>query len=235
MFPIEVGRITANGNIEYYVQVGKNIFAKEEIVNEVQISLRILDSKKIGCKLLQRLGNSKHNIYIELGHKFKEKAVFGSKARTRGVGSDSVVTIVTRDMAIKNKKIFFISFAHELIHAYHSVYGKNRTREKSICDYMWTNDEEYTTIEGRPSKKLHKLRSNHQKISENAIREEHRLPKRISGHYHPESRLSKIPLMYRVSSVGLRALWESSLVFSNWSRTRSETYWLHRNVANITC
>jgi hypothetical protein len=59
---------------------------------------------------------------------------------------------MAKEVALKNGIIPFVYLGHELIHAYHAAYGKNRSREKSICDSMWTNGEEYATIEGRPRK-----------------------------------------------------------------------------------
>jgi len=99
---------------------------------------------------------------------------------------------------------FFITLAHELIHAYHNTYGKNKRHEFTMDTRVWSTDEEYKTIVGFPSKKPFRMEP---KITENTIRREHRLPERF-GHISFE----KDPMIKEILQTRLQEAYRQHLV-----------------------
>ncbi len=167
----------------FYHQCGKNIFiqAKPEFRQIVETALSKIESCEVGKRLIDRINNGKHPVWINLSSKSEHDNLclaIDDNYKNPKIGSSSDIFL-----ALKTTKVFdmagnsyempvFLSLAHELIHAYHNSYGKNAAngdRYPTVDLSLWTTKEEYHTIQGFPSKKGSRSRP---KITENAIRRE---------------------------------------------------------------
>jgi len=159
-----------------------------EFESSVKYALCALEKIPIGKRLIEKVGNSKHEVFIQFTKDFFSCVMQNeSLACTLGKGCNSII-----EFSISNRKNSeyptttlkkatrpsYIDFAHELIHAYHNTQGKN-ARLGTKCDkFVWSNDEEYHTIMGFISKKTGRKSP---KITENAILSALGLPERF-GH-----------------------------------------------------
>ncbi len=188
------------------IQLAPNIYlqapASELFRQDVEESLALLASKSVGKRLLVKIASASHKVFIRQGFCSHVLAgysdISGRKdCSDRQKGSSSFIELQSRQQYALDLKSFhnrtnyvigkdnqpieqpfFITLAHELIHAHHNARGKNKWFEMSMDTTIWTSDEEFQTIEGFPSKKP---RRTIPKITENAIRSEHGLPERY-GH-----------------------------------------------------
>ncbi len=172
------------------VKIVNNIFVEvttgtpSDFLDSVREAFATLSKGEVGQALIDKIAAGKHKVSIkyESGKNYAT-ALNAMAARVRGVGCETEISISRGNPVVgfKGEKIespFFITLAHELIHAYHNSYGKNKGDATSCCDSkVWTGDAEYKTIVGLPSKKSDRKRP---KISENAIRQEHKLPLRYT-------------------------------------------------------
>ena len=158
--------------------------------SKVKAMLDSLEQISVGKRLIEKIGNAAHTIYIKQGNDFYCYRQ-NEDAKILGKGCASVITCPdssendiyhTASLTLASKPPL-VDFAHELIHAYHNSRGKN-ARNLFRCDTLvWSNDEEYHTIMGFPSKKPDRKTP---KITENAILAALGLPERF-GHKGPPS------------------------------------------------
>ncbi len=172
-----------------HVKLSKNIYFQttpdtpDGFLTKVQEAMAKILEGEVGQRLIRKIGEGQE--YVTIIH-----AVDADNTRrdlwppSGGAGSTIQLSGRAKTMLDANGQEiphpFFLTVAHELIHAYHNSYGKNKG---VICcgnKEVWTNDEEYKTIIGWPSKNP-QLRTR-PKISENSIRSEHNLPDRFSHH-----------------------------------------------------
>jgi len=160
-----------------------------DLENQVQTALSTLEKNPIGKRLIEKIGNSFHNIYIKQGEKFSCYGKNGD-CQILGKGCSSEITFPREDSNYKKyyttqlslaSKPIFVDLAHELIHAYHNSSGKNAKNFFRCETLVWIKDEEYHTIMGFPSKKMDRTTP---KITENAILSSLGLPERL-GYINP--------------------------------------------------
>lgn len=174
-----VRHFTAAKNI--HVEFNNN--TPSNFVSKVSLALINLSSGEVGQRLLKKIGKGRHIVIIQYTPDTSETIPLNSMAAgTYGVGSSSIIKISQDEYSVLDfnaKKVtypFFVELAHELIHAYHNSYGKNKgSYNFSGCKDVWTNQEEFNTI----MKPYSPWRSK-PKISENAILAEHGFPLRFS-------------------------------------------------------
>lgn len=132
-------------------------------------ALEIIQSKPVGHRLVEKLNNIFCNI-VFMYSKEDEMRYFSEHHKV----VISYQAAVDFSCGIDGKKLVdwpFISLAHELIHAYHFLYGKEKTLLPCSNTLVWTDQEEYATKMGS----LDNPKRIRPKISENAIRQEHNL------------------------------------------------------------
>jgi hypothetical protein len=157
-----------------------------DFLGKITQNLRTLESREVGYRLIDRILRASHPVWIyyrdEKCHTrwkgdglFSTRRVRGTTSKNmkfspegaHGTGAEAWIELDPKayDTAISP---FFINLGHELIHAYHIVYGK-----VALLKYGYPQDEEFHTVFGFASKKPHRTQP---KISENALRYEHHLP-----------------------------------------------------------
>ena len=182
----------------YNIQYVKTSDAPSDFFTRLQDAVATLFSQPVGRRLLIKIAFAKHRVSVWYSaDRSRTSAMEHCLASNRDVGTSSRILLSDKHMHVHNSKKeyiempFFIEFAHELIHAYHHIYGKERDT-KTVDKELWSNDAEFYTIAGgktdvdEPSQYQVKP-----KISENAIRKEHGLCARF-GHHGLESRLVSI-------------------------------------------
>lgn len=170
------------------IYVEDAIFGSKQFLDVVKEAIEKIASKPVGGRLIKKIAEGNHRIeivYNRSGNNFATP-LNDKAAETKGFGCDTKIYLGRKSspkFGVRLGKLrsnFFITLAHELIHAYHFSYGRGKTHAQSFPAEVWTNDEEFSTIVGLPSKKLIRL---FPKICENNIREEHGIPSRFS-HKH---------------------------------------------------
>ena len=171
----------------------------EELQNSVHTALKIIASKPVGQRLLKKIDEGKYWVLItslEDSDTSPETRTFGPGGNISGMGCPSIISISEKHnftlIGYKHKLYstdlspiaapFWISLAHELIHAYHNSYGRNCQRQDLELPFkrnVWKSPEELKTITGWSGIEDEGGRVR-QAISENAIRLEHNLPLRYS-------------------------------------------------------
>lgn len=196
-----------NIKLPRFKEMAKNIFLIPSALmfnEEVEKAFKILLTGRVGQRLIAKIGAGKHPIYIkESSQRSSADPDDLDSACNRNLGSSTIISLYLNIRVVFDQSTstpipslvplegrvfdrngntiampFFLSLAHELIHALHNSYGKNKAFQKTVDRHVWSSDEEYHTIEGFPSKKATRAEP---KITENAIRREHNLPERY-GH-----------------------------------------------------
>ena len=153
-------QLTDMSNLEKAVtELAANIFyiptpdAPLGFEDKVKRALGKIASSVVGTGLLAAIASQRHRIDI-FYHPTESSAVpFGKKGcDIPGVGTPSFVSLSDRKLNVFDSKFrpikqpFYVTVAHELIHALHNAYGKNR-HDSYICNpAVWSNDEEFMTI-----------------------------------------------------------------------------------------
>lgn len=138
-----------------------------------------LEKIPVAQRLLEKIGRGPHPIFITSG---LVGTTFLGELELRK-GCSSIISFSGRGTSYispDGTSCFcpnFVSLAHELIHACHNSYGKNRTFSTGCDSTVWTDPEEYHTIMGFPSKNPDRKTP---KITQNAILAALGLPERIS-------------------------------------------------------
>lgn len=174
-----------------YEKFQQNIFIQSNSTGSltfmlaIENDLRKIASQPVGARLLEKIKQGAHPVFIHYHtEKWTSKPYSHENKCKKGVGCSTTVFACLSD---KTRIIdytlapcqtpSYISLAHELIHAYHNSYGRNRQNHPFQDTEIWKNAEEYNTIVGYPSKKP---RFSNLKITENNIRKEHSLPLRLT-------------------------------------------------------
>lgn len=148
----------------------------DDFMDCVFFSLEQINSKPVGQRLIQKLDNSFCNITIK--YDSEDSVQFFREQQKVVISFQAAVDF---SCGMDGKRLVdwpFISLAHELIHAYHFLYGKDKTFLPCSNKLIWTDQEEYTTKMGS----LDSPERIRPKISENAIRQEHDLPLTFGHH-----------------------------------------------------
>lgn len=159
--------------------------APADFLDKIDSAIELLFSKEVGRRLLLKIAFARHNVTIQhtADGSSRVGAIDDVRGQTVGCGTGSRILLSDKTLKVfdaNNTLIdmpFFITLAHELIHAYHNAYGKSRRTSKTCDRAIWSSDEEYHTITG-----LHAdVPDRKPRITENSIRKEHGLPLRY-GH-----------------------------------------------------
>jgi len=187
----EISAAIEDGRIE---AIRPNMFAikQEGFVDHLKKAVEELEKLPIGKRLLEKIQKTKYRIYFKSFHENACVPLDRDKAKEKGNGCSSIVfcssaqlasgigeQYITADLQSKERP-FFVDIAHELIHACHNATGRCASNNDRSDSLVWSNDEEYHTIMGFPSK--HSDRK-HPKITENAILSAIGLPERFSHSY----------------------------------------------------
>ena len=212
----------ANYTIPSYVQLFNNIFVQSNSVEypnfleETKEDFKTILLGEVGQRLIKKIEQGQHAVFIEYGKNCKGKAFDGTLSRSRGWGADTVIhydctaqnVFDCKGSSIESPR--FIKLAHEMIHALHNSYGKNAQALKcKHNNFFWKSQEEFKTIFGNPSKNLNRKRP---KITENAIRAERGLEERCSHfidvprHSDKPPKIKKMAQDYLIASVAHRIL-----------------------------
>lgn len=154
-------------------------------VKKLQTAINKIALKTVGRRLLDKIESKPYTVWIRHHTENDSYACFPdedgpSVVRLTGLVEDPSCSKEGNPI----KTPFFITLAHELIHAYHNSCGKDAGNKKvsdnEIINFIWSNLEEFNTIMGST---LNPQRKNI-KVSENAIRAEHNIPIRYSHGSH---------------------------------------------------
>lgn len=160
-----------------YFNIGKkiSIFSKNpKFITKMQCALYILSRKETGHRLIGKIEKGGHNVVITESPSENE-CVFANRANAenREIGSPSTIHVTGNSTP---GHPYYIVLGHELIHAMHASYGKVFSCSSNEVDRcVWSNNEEYNTIVGFPSKNPKQAKP---KITDNALRREHHVRER---------------------------------------------------------
>ncbi|MBS0656111.1 MAG: hypothetical protein JSR46_10065, partial [Verrucomicrobia bacterium] len=155
-------------------EISKNISVRYDsrfpfFIARVKADIELLKKSPVGARLIQKIGECATTILILYNPEHDGCGLIKSPDSIFSLvlvsySASRSVSLVSGDCKPLNDPPF-IFLAHELIHGYHHARGKAATSH--LCDKLvWTNDEDYHTIMGFPSKKQNRSPP---KITENAI------------------------------------------------------------------
>lgn len=146
--------------------------------------LVLINNTFTGRRLLMKISHCSDRIFISHGKIHGVKCIPAKADKSSFV----MITYSLEDDTTPS----FIKLAHELIHAYHYMRGKNLNKCAKADASKWLNDEEYQTIVGFPTKKKDRI---YPKITENSIRLEAEFRPRTSYYKIDDSvKLADLPL-----------------------------------------
>lgn len=190
-FRLYPSKIDISLNDPIITQIAKNIFVitdKDTVTNFSNImkdSIKYLRKGDVGRRLLKKICESSAKIFIKYSHSSLSSS-FSSSIFTdfNGQRSLHVKIIMNHESLFQKLDLYFlfircpafIVLGHELIHAYRFIYQKNYMGPRFSDPRLWPSDEEYATVVGIPRI----IEKSYPQITENAIRDEHRLIRRWS-------------------------------------------------------
>jgi len=170
-----------------YRQIYRNIYIEkrsEYFLSKVREYLEVVTSCEVGERLVQRLRDGKHPVYIHsTAERTSAYALSAEDSGIRGKGSPSVIEFNDRMEKVFGESLEPIDFTpdtklfHELVHAYHYQRGKRSSQDVNCDSKVWTHPEEIHAIWGFPSKNPNRSRP---KITENAYRAQMKYALRFS-------------------------------------------------------
>lgn len=176
-----------------FFNLGKKIivFSKNpKFITKIQCALYILSSKETGRLLIDKIEKGRHTVFIN-DSSTENSCHYDNRedAEKREIGCSSTIYVTGNSWPGYS---FFTVLGHELIHAMHASYGTVLPSSLNKSDKcIWSDDEEYNTIVGFPSK-THEITP-----TDNRIRREHNVKERSTHNGTVERVSSQIGSIFR--------------------------------------